>query len=244
MPLDASTPSSGRGELPRPSWANAVANELQLAAWDADRRRRGNHSTKHSHTIASPPCKCHTRDSPKILSPASAVVPLPRIVPFPKLFSQDAIFPTLPSPFARCARHILHHPLPATHATEFQFVWSATAAQHNLDVLRRHHMDHAGALSAQPFSTLSPGLEFRSVDRLAPLLSRHSLWPRFGECIKLGAQFPLRPILNSNRRTALKAALSRGNDKLAPGHKATLRTMMKDKVEKGWQLPLPKEAAL
>jgi hypothetical protein len=160
------------------------------------------------------------------------------------VFSQDAIFPSLLSPFARCARHILQHPPPATHATKFQFVWSATTALHNLDVLRRHHMDHAGALSAQPFSALSPGLEFRSADLLAPLLSRHSLWPRFGECITLGAQFPLQPILDSNRRTAVKAALLRGRDKLAPGHKATLRTMLKDKVEKGWQLPLPKEAAL
>jgi hypothetical protein len=46
------------------------------------------------------------------------------------------------------------------------------------------------ALAAQPFSMLSPGSEFRPAHQLAPLLSRHPLWPAFAERITAGAEFP------------------------------------------------------
>ncbi len=38
--------------------------------------------------------------------------------------------------------------------------------------------------------------------------------------------------------------MARGNHKSARGHEAKLLEMLKDEEKRGWQLPLPKEAAL
>ena len=65
-------------------------------------------------------------------------------------------------------------PLP----TEFRFEWSNDAAQHNLAVLRRYHLNLDHAIRAQPFSSVTIGSEFRPVSVLAPLCSAHPLWPR------------------------------------------------------------------
>ncbi|KAI2509946.1 hypothetical protein MHU86_4511 [Fragilaria crotonensis] len=94
------------------------------------------------------------------------------------------------------------------------------------------------------FSTISPGSEFRPAHVLAPLLSRHPLWSAFSERITDGAEFPLRDISDAERLTDVAACLARGNHKSARGHEAKLLDMLKDEVRRGWQLPLPKEAAL
>ena len=135
-------------------------------------------------------------------------------------------------------------PIP-THPVAFRFEWSDDAARHNLTILRTFRLDLAAALAAQPFSTITPGSEFRPAHLLAPLLSHHPLWPRFRERITLGAEFPLTSIADTDRRADLQAILSRGNHKSARGHEAKLTVMLKEEVSRGWQLPaLPKEAAL
>ena len=58
------------------------------------------------------------------------------------------------------------------------------------------------------------------------------------------AAFPLDPISHADRRTDLAAILTRGNHKSARGHEQKLIGMLKEEVARGWQLPLPKEAAL
>ena len=98
-------------------------------------------------------------------------------------------------------------------------------------------------LSAQPFSTLSLGSEFRPSALLAPLLSRHPLWHLFEERVTRGADFPLRPIPEDERLEDVVATLDRGNHKSARTLEFTLLNMLKDEVSKGWQLPLPKEVA-
>ncbi|KAI2496591.1 hypothetical protein MHU86_17919 [Fragilaria crotonensis] len=105
-------------------------------------------------------------------------------------------------------------------------------------------LDLDAALRAQPFSALTPGSEFRPTELLAPLLSAHPLWPRFQERISEGAEFPLREISDSDRLADVRANLARGNHKSARGHEAKLISMLKDEASRGWQLPLPREAAL
>ena len=61
-------------------------------------------------------------------------------------------------------------------------------------LIRPYSGDLRAALAAQPFSTISPGSEFRPAHILAPLLSRHPLWSAFSERITDGAEFPLRDI--------------------------------------------------
>jgi hypothetical protein len=99
-------------------------------------------------------------------------------------------------------------------------------------------------MRAQPFSALTPGSEFRPARLLAPLLSAHPLWPRFAERISAGAEFPLRDIPAAARLADIAANLARGNHKSALGHEAELVAMLKEEVGRGWQLPLPKRAAL
>ena len=99
-------------------------------------------------------------------------------------------------------------------------------------------------MAARPFSAVTPGSEFRHAALLAPLLSAHPLWPRFNELISEGAEFPLREISDADRLDNVRDNLARGNHKSARGHEAKLIAMLKDEVERGWQLPLPKEAAL
>ena len=166
-------------------------------------------------------------------------------VPVPILFSPDARFPRLPlGRLPALLRALLDSPPRRTHPVAFRFEWSDDAARHNLEVLRSFNLDLAAAIAAQPFSSLTPGSEFRSAALLAPLLSAHPLWPRFFERITVGAEFPLTPISDAERRTDLQAILSRGNHKSARGHETKLLAMLKEEVSRGWQLPLPKEAAL
>jgi hypothetical protein len=183
----------------------------------------------------------NTQDPRRQPGKFSSLVPLPTL-PLPHI---DSPFPRLPEPrLADALASILHAPPPLTHPTEFRFEWSPEAASHNLAVLRRYALDVGAALHAQPFSAVSPGSEFRPPAALAPLLSAHPLWDRFLERISEGAEFPLRAISDDDRLAAVRANLARGNHKSARGHEAKLISMLKEEVEKGWQLPLPKGAAL
>jgi hypothetical protein len=167
------------------------------------------------------------------------IVPIPRL-PF------GAVFPPLPLLTLPDVFHaILDAPPPSrTHTTAFQFDWTPAAAAHNLAVLRRYEGDLSVAIASQPFSTISPGSEFRPAHLLAPLLSCHPLWPAFSNRITDGAEFPLREIPDAERLADVAASLARGNHKSARGHEAKLLEMLRDEVKRGWQLPLPKEAAL
>ena len=160
--------------------------------------------------------------------------------------SLDAQFPPPPArpPHKPVVRRPPSPPPVKTHPVAFRFEWSDNAARHNIAFLRQFRLDLAATIAAQPFSTITPGSEFRPATLLAPFLSRHPLWSRFRERITLGAEFPLTPIADTDRQTDLQAILSRGNHKSARGHETKLAVMLKEEVSRGWQLPLPKEAAL
>ena len=148
------------------------------------------------------------RSEPAPVSPAptdGSDLPQCKFVPVPRLLSSADRFPCLPvGRLPAVLDAILRAPSVATHPVDFRFEWTDAAARHNLSVLRRFHLDLAAAIAAQPFfSAVTPGSEFRPAALLAPLLSRHPLWPRFQERVTVGAQFPLRPIDDGNRRTNL-----------------------------------------
>ena len=179
--------------------------------------------------------------TPRLLGKSDPPVPLPTL-PLPHV---DSPFPRLPEPrLADALASILSAPRPTTHPTEFRLEWSHDAAAHNLAVLRRYSLDLGAAIRAQPFSALTPGSEFRPPELLAPFLSAHPLWGRFQDRISEGAEFPLREISETDRLADVRANLARGNHKSARGHEAKLIEMLKEEVERGWQLPLPREAAL
>ena len=187
-----------------------------------------------------------TRRSEPIQPTSHATSPNQRklIVPIPRL-PFGAVFPPLPLLTLPDVFHaILDAPPSRTHTTAFHFDWTPAAAAHNLAVLRRYKGDLRVALASQPFSTISPGSEFRPAHLLAPLLSCHPLWSAFANRITDGAEFPLRDIPDAERLADVAASLARGNHKSARGHEAKLLEMLRDEVKRGWQLPLPKEAAM
>jgi hypothetical protein len=100
------------------------------------------------------------------------------------------VFPLLPATIlSDVLWAILAAPQPRTHTTEFVFEWTTAAATHIFAVIRRYGGNLRAALAAQPFSTLSPGSEFRLAHQLAPLLSRHP----YGRLLPSGLQ----KVLNS-----------------------------------------------
>ncbi|KAI2501554.1 hypothetical protein MHU86_12931 [Fragilaria crotonensis] len=202
--------------------------------------------TDHSVARALSPGDAHDAptsalaDTPRPLpGKFPSLVPLPTI-PLPNV---DSPFPTPEPRLADALATILHSGQPRTHATEFRFDWTHDAARHNLAVLKRYALDLDAALRAQPFSALTPGSEFRPTELLAPLLSAHPLAAFSGAHLE-GAEFPLREISDSDRLADVRANLARGNHKSARGHEAKLISMLKDEASRGWQLPLPREAAL
>jgi hypothetical protein len=139
---------------------------------------------------------------------------------------------------------ILAYRHPLTRPSQFRFKWSADAAAHNWDLLRRYDCDLGAALRAHPFSTLTFGWsDFRPAHLLALILSSHPLWGRFAERITDGAAFPLLDIPDDDRLSSVRANLAHGNHKSARNHEHSLISMLKGEVERGWQLPLLKEAA-
>ena len=154
----------------------------------------------------------------------SPLVPLPSL-PFPSL--THAVFPPLPTPrLADVLDNLLAYRHPPTRTSEFRFEWSADAAAHNWELLRRYDRDLGSVLRTQSFSTLTFGSEFRPAHLLAPLLPSHPLWRRFVEQITDGAAFPLHDISDDDRLSTVRANLARGNHKSAHNHEQSLISML------------------
>ncbi len=239
--------TTARADHPQPAPRNA--SEIAIGIGDTPRAPRlPPHDRPGSRKAGTAPddglastAPTNPLGTPRPLGKSKPPVPLPTI-PIPHV---DSPFPRLPEPrLADALASILHAPNPTTHPTEFRFEWSNAAAAHNLAVLRRYSLDLGAAIRAQPFSALTPGSEFRAPELLAPFLSAHPLWSRFLDRISEGAEFPLREISETDRLADVRANLARGNHKSARGHEAKLIEMLKEEVGRGWQLPLPREAAL
>ena len=133
---------------------------------------------------------------------------------------------------------------PATQTPEFSFRWTKVAAAKNLELLQSYDMDLGRALDAQPFSTLTIGSEFRPPDVLEEVCGNHPLWSRVRRWLTTGVEHPLRPIPEDERLEDVKENLARGNHLSARRNEAQLLSMLQKEVQKGWQLILPREAAL
>jgi hypothetical protein len=182
-----------------------------------------------------PECSLHTP------YPLSDGVPVP---------ASDLVLPPLPTtgipPLV-----LLHHleqalswNVPPLLPTAFQFQWTASAAQHNLEILAAFDYDLGRAIAAQPGTIVTPGCEFRPTSLLRPLCGHHPLWPRASEWLTSGVVFPTLPISEDDRLVDLRAMLARGNHQSAKLQAPRLEKMMQVEVQHGWQLPLPPDAAL
>jgi hypothetical protein len=84
------------------------------------------------------------------------------------------------------------------------------AAKTNFKILQSYNMDIGRALRAQPFSTLTIGLEFHTNQLLEPLLQFHPLWNRVKTWWTTRADYLLLPISNDEHQEDLQANLARG----------------------------------
>ena len=244
QPASLDAPAIARSLPPGPQARPVTSPTPQRIRKTPSARSAGSHVTSppslNSTLTVAPPQTDDTTPTP----PQTLPTPRKSFIPLPRLLCGSA-FPLLPATVLPNVLHaILAAPPPRTHTTEFFFEWTPAAATHNLAVLRRYGVDLRTALAAQLFSTLSPGSEFRPARLLAPLLSRHPLWAVFAERITAGAEFPLVDIPDAARLEDVTATLARGNHKSSRGHETKLLEMLKDEMKRGWQLPLPKEAAL
>ena len=123
---------------------------------------------------------------------------------------------------------------PAPHPPSFLFEWSMDAAQHNLRVLQEHNCNLREAIWAQPFSSITPGSEFRPVSVLERLCGNHPLWPCVRWYLTAGASWPMEPISEEDRLHDLRHIIRRGNHKSAIVDEARVVQILQDEVQNMW----------
>ena len=79
----------------------------------------------------------------------------------------------------------------STCAIGFTFELTAQAAEKNLRVLEHHHFNLEQAIENNSNSPLQAGSEFRPVNIIEPIFSRHPLWIRLQRLLKFGSDWKL-----------------------------------------------------
>lgn len=136
---------------------------------------------------------------------------------------------------------ICAQPLSPPSQPEFSFKLTREAALRNFCVLQRYHSNIGLAIDAQSSSPLGYGSKFRPIHLLRPLLQLHPYWTKFESLLTQGSDWPLRPILESERHSDVEEALLFGNHKEATQNPTLLRSLIIDDVTHGFALPLPLE---
>ena len=121
----------------------------------------------------------------------------------------------------------------------FDFRMTVSAARRNYCTLRDANFNLEGLLLHDSTSQLRPGSEFRPVGLLSPIFSAHPFWKRMKSTLLVGAEMPLEPLAEADRKTILAAALEYGNHKSALNEIPAIMSILDKEVRKGWQLPLP-----
>ena len=106
-------------------------------------------------------------------------------------------------------------------------------------ILGKYDFDLDRALKAQQGTPLEFGSEFRDTKTLAPLLSRHPLWPKLESILSKGSSYPLEPLDEELRRKDLELALKYGNHKGALKNSSLLFELNEKDVIHGYGLVFP-----
>lgn len=101
-------------------------------------------------------------------------------------------------------------------AIGFIFENSIQAAEWNSKVLKSYQYDYEKAVSAQPFSMVTPGSEFRDIQHIQMIWKYRENWIKLHDIITQGVTYPLQDCPSEQvRMSDLKACVSRGNHKSA-----------------------------
>ena len=121
----------------------------------------------------------------------------------------------------------------------FDFQMTEKAAKRNYVTLSQANFNLEYLLLCDSTSQLRPGSEFRPVKVLVPIFSGHPFWKRMKRTLTAGAELPLEPISERDRKAIMAAALEYGNHKSAEKNAPAVISILTKEVYKGWQLPLP-----
>jgi len=126
---------------------------------------------------------------------------------------------------------------------QFQFENSRKAAKFNTKLIKYTDYDVTKCIHKQKNTVLTPGSEFRSIEKIRKLLRYHEDWPEIRDIISKGCDYKLGPSPDEETRmTDLTAMLERGNHKSAKDNIKTLNKAFTKEVEKGWLLPVTVES--
>jgi hypothetical protein len=126
----------------------------------------------------------------------------------------------------------------------FIFEYSKDAALHNAIILENYNYNLHHIIETQRYSSIYYGSEFKPYQILQPLLQSHPLWPYIYQILSKGATFPLHPISNDQRILDNNFHFTRGNHKSAAKFSLQISANMKEEVERGFAIILPKQLAL
>jgi hypothetical protein len=147
----------------------------------------------------------------------------------------------LKSLMQRVERALNWRPAKEFNQTELVFEMSREAASRNIEVLARYDFDlHQLITGPESENTpLRPGSEFRSTELLRAICKNHPLWPRIEKTLTEGFTMPLTQLPEIDRVQDVFEAIHYGNHKSTQKNPAVVREMLKEEVERGWQLVLP-----
>ena len=138
---------------------------------------------------------------------------------------------------------IINSPSPKMRQHKCKFENDTRSAEHNGQWLKHYKWDLEKALTRQKGTMLETGSEFREVEILEPLWSRHKFWPNMKKIVTEGLTYPLEEIPDETRKEDLLHMMKRGNHKSAQIPEINAQTLMKNytkEVKHGWMLPIPK----
>ena len=170
--------------------------------------------------------------------------------PLPPLPSHDQAFkPSVPNPFedtSWLAKEVetLLNKKSRMAISQFRFEVNPEAASSNFAKLSESNFDLGKLLNPIDRCATSYGAEFKEVEELEGLLSKHPRWKDLKEKLEKGCEYFLEDLPEEQRIQDLQERVERGNHKSANKHDDFLSDAMTKEVEKGWALILPEEEAM
>ena len=125
----------------------------------------------------------------------------------------------------------------------YTFECSRKAAKTNHKILKKNIYNFESTIGKFPNSIISPGSEFRPIEKLKPLLESHEDWNLFKAIITEGADYPFTEDSLSEEDLRIET-IEKGHHKSAEitEHKRILIDAYEQEVTRGWQIPVTVES--
>ena len=124
----------------------------------------------------------------------------------------------------------------------FKFENSEDAALWNAEVMESYNDDYSEAVKQNKNTIISPGSEFRAIERVRKIWQYRENWQMIEEILTKGCIYPLKkPQEESTRLKDLQASIKRGNHKSCkkPHLEKSLKENIEKEIRRGYLIPLP-----